>query len=310
EFRIVPPEKGPWHISVEADGFARTTTEAVDASARASNEPLVIELWRGATLEGTVRHPGGDPATDIWVLVTNGVPPASFTRTDAAGGYRLEQLSPGQQWVRATALQPGSLPTVFTSGGSGREPEAPLCTLAAGETRRLDLIVEAPAVVLVRVSSELPIIPQEFYGMGVLEREARSTPDMLEARWKAELRTLEFRFSAAGKTKLQVNLSNEMALTHELELSPGQTEVTLDVRGGPVEIVAAPGSTLPPTVVLRALCQSSGGERWVGNFSTATKDNGARCDWIPYGELTLISPETPSPRSFEHRAGSTLRIEW
>jgi hypothetical protein len=133
---------------------------------------------------------------------------------------------------------------------------------------------------------------------------------MLEAQWDAKLHTLQFQFPAGGQAKLQVNLSNELALTHELELGPGSLEVTLDVRGGPVEIVAAPGSPLPPTVALRAVCHSSGGERWVGNFFAATQGDRGRWEWVPYGVLTLISPETPAPQSFEHRAGSALRIEW
>ncbi len=315
EFCILPAARGEWHVTVRAAGFAATTTQPIACDPLPPQEPVVIELQRAATLEGTVRTAEGRAAADAYVLATNGVPPAKSVKTDEAGFYRITGLSPGEQWVVARTQKPGTVTSTYNSGGvPGAVPESS-CRLDPGEVRNLDLVIEAGARVRVHITGELPLRQEDLRGTALVRRAgadgAAGAEWIVEGRSGSDPRTLEFEVPGTGRLLLSVHLSDELILSHEADLGPGTSEFELDVSGAPVEIHGANGAALPAMLMLVCSSRSRSGQEWTANIQAATRgQDRVRLDWLPFGLLREVAAKGQTPRSFEHRAGSALRIEW
>lgn len=118
---------GTVHLNGQHPDFAATRASSV-VSAEGANE-LVIELSRGAALEGSVRNPSGAGVAGVQVRVTNEqAQQRETTLTGADGSYRFAHLAAGQSIVKR-------------SDRSGAESvDRKTVTLVDGETARVDFV--------------------------------------------------------------------------------------------------------------------------------------------------------------------------
>jgi len=93
---------GPNTLVAFHEGFASSEPVAIDATAAAPATGVVLRLRRGGTVTGEVFAADGKPAKNVQVVAQS---PGSFdtnmTRTDGAGTFRYEHLTPGSWTVSA-----------------------------------------------------------------------------------------------------------------------------------------------------------------------------------------------------------------
>jgi protocatechuate 3,4-dioxygenase beta subunit len=104
EFTEVRP--GSLDFTAVASGFKETSRNSVELPAGEDIDDLILDLTRGATVEGVVSLPDGRPAIGARVdRVREGGGPMmgmGGTATDGSGHYRLEGLEPGVLSIEAT----------------------------------------------------------------------------------------------------------------------------------------------------------------------------------------------------------------
>ena len=94
EVREVEPDER-YALLVMAEGFAQAelVLDALDTSPEA--EPVEVELVRGGSVEGRVLVHPGRSAEGVVVGLSRGDGKPHFVRSDAAGAFRVEHLTPG-----------------------------------------------------------------------------------------------------------------------------------------------------------------------------------------------------------------------
>ncbi|GJM20822.1 MAG: hypothetical protein DHS20C15_07370 [Planctomycetota bacterium] len=115
-------DPGSYALQVRAEGFAIGQSESFTVHREEETPPLEIALLRGGTLRGTVTDPEGEPVrgalvelheneyVDLYINEIFGDAMGSVelkiqTRTNAAGEYVLEHLTPDTYQVRASHLE-------------------------------------------------------------------------------------------------------------------------------------------------------------------------------------------------------------
>lgn len=117
EFRIEGMSVLPMNVKVRAAGYAPWETQLDGLRGGQENE-LLVELDRGATIQGFVHDAAGQPLGQVSVESSAPLPgypvmEASAAVTTADGTFELRDVAPGEE-IRLTASREGFAPTVVT----------------------------------------------------------------------------------------------------------------------------------------------------------------------------------------------------
>lgn len=93
-------EPGTWTLYADADGYAPGLIRDVNLQEGARDEPFVIQVQEGGTLQGMVRGTDGTPIENATVEITDAGGFRHNDGTDAAGRYEI-MLAPGSYSLRA-----------------------------------------------------------------------------------------------------------------------------------------------------------------------------------------------------------------
>jgi protocatechuate 3,4-dioxygenase beta subunit len=122
--RLLP--RGSYELTVQKEGFPRTTAAARTGAAGREVPPLRIVLGEGQRIRGKVLDREGRPVAAGLTLTAEeyggGEPERSVTSVDAQGAFELRDLSPGRFELRAVAR--GFAPARRTGIEVGAGPEA------------------------------------------------------------------------------------------------------------------------------------------------------------------------------------------
>lgn len=308
-FRLTPQEAGSFYLRAEVDGKAPRESGPFELTPDLGASGLEVVLVPGGAIEGRVLVPANDSAAGRIVGISRGDGHGVTARTDAAGRFRFEHLTPGPWLVRERReeISPGS---TTSSMGATDEP-VPLpwsCTVTDGATMRfdLDLTNAARAVLAGRLLFDsAPAVGWE----ASLRREpsgAEVASDRVDSQGRFRLEASE-----PGPYRLQVvglwQDSPMMFVLQELDLAAGEGAWDLDLPLGRIEGTASLGE----------------GERLV---YTWTRDDGLSlgCDVtpgpdgtfglpVPAGAGRLEQPvegESELHRPVEVQPAGVLWVEW
>jgi len=140
-------EPGSFSFTVNANGFANRTMEAV--SAGTANLRIVLE--KGLSIAGRVLLPDGSPAENVWVSAQDGNGNSGNGRVAEDGSFEIENLPDGVYVVRANTNRAFRL-----SGGKDNGPSVMPGVQEAvpAGTENLDIRLQAGATVEGRVTDE------------------------------------------------------------------------------------------------------------------------------------------------------------
>jgi RNA polymerase sigma-70 factor (ECF subfamily) len=127
-----------WYVRVDGgERFAAAIVGPFQGS-RLSADPLEVELDQGGAIEGVVLDGAGSPVEGAIVGAHCGDASPRTLRTDAAGRYRFERLTPGSWHVLLRAQELRS-DTSTTSMGLKAKPIPWNCEVPSGGVARVDL---------------------------------------------------------------------------------------------------------------------------------------------------------------------------
>ena len=263
------------HVMVRADGYARFDLGSVKP---ATGEVLDIELNRGATLTGRVADSRGDaiPDTHLFLHREGGVIGAfnasygpqrqERSQTDAQGRFRFDFLGPGPWRVQA-----------YGAGGISGRAESDLIRLQTGETREIELVVEASGAEVVGTATNHlgdPVAGAEIRITSHGDATGQSVSRQ-GSSWQTQADP-EGRFTypsvPTGDATITASHPEYQNGAQEITIYPGSNEVSLTLEPG-LEITgsvrSADGRPIPLALVQVELDLSSEqAQQWVNNPST------------------------------------------
>ena len=271
-FEIRSAAPGRYFLSASHERTSREKTEPFDL--RGDRVDLRIALPAAASLRGHVRNIPAGLERDVAVVAVGGSLCLRTVKVASDGAYRLERMQPGS-WVVRAVLAGGTdaidrkVAALFEDE---RTPTPPDLTLAAGESKELDLALELPAVG--RVEGSVLINGQPAPGFQVILRPAdgaaasarvtsRSIPD---ARGEFALRSVapgDYTFhvySTSSRQELHrqsLAVAADTATRVDAQVSVGglrgHVEASDDASHEPLDgtLTLLPGATAAPEDVRR-----------------------------------------------------------
>ena len=136
-------------LLTSAEGWA-TSEESIDLGSNSDSTALELELKPGGRLVGELRTPDGRSQADVVVAISRGDGKPRSTRTDEAGRYAFEHLTPGSWRVESRETEPAF--EVMAVSPRGHDAFRWDCEVVEGETTVFDL-------------DERHLLPIEFEGL-------------------------------------------------------------------------------------------------------------------------------------------------
>ncbi len=146
EYVLTLRRSGDWFVRAEAPGFAPTDLGPLHFEAGAGASALDLVLGRGGAITGRVIVTAGEDPSGRIVGLSRGDGHGFTGRTDAAGEYRFEGLTPGSWQVvwRKDEISTSSTTSSRSSGDGEKPAEIPWdCVVHEGGTTRFDLDLRA-----------------------------------------------------------------------------------------------------------------------------------------------------------------------
>jgi hypothetical protein len=234
EYALTLRESGEWFLRAEAPGFAPGDLGPLRLEAGVGARDLDLVLGRGGTIAGRVIVAAGEEKSGHIVGLSRGDGHGFTGRTDAAGEYRFEGLTPGNWQVvwRKSEISTSSV-TSSRSGGHARAPEIPWdCLVHEGQTTRFDLDLRALQVATLSGRFLLGGTAPPDWIVRLSRRDDPATSDesaSLDANGR-------FRLTTAGTGSFDLVFSgfvdNVCEATTRIELAPGENSYEGDVPAG------------------------------------------------------------------------------
>lgn len=144
EYVLSLRESDDWYVRASAPGFAPAELGPLRIEAGIGARGLDLVLGRGGAIAGRVLVPAGEEPSGHIVGLSRGDGHGFTGRTDAAGEYSFEGLTPGN-WQVAWRKGEISTNSTSTSSSSGQEPQRiPWdCVVHEDRTTRFDLDLRA-----------------------------------------------------------------------------------------------------------------------------------------------------------------------
>lgn len=217
--------------------------------------PIRLVLADRGRLEGRVTEHDGSPARGVLVAASPGLGLAWTTRTDASGKYAFDALAPGEyQVVREHEMPTDALMISIEHPDVpaplvGTNRIAPNCVVEGGRTARMDLRLEEPGTLVVRLDAPRStgdtidvLVSTHRGGNAFVNRiEPERAPDG----------SLSYRLPRPGiaSVSLDGNLGGETLYAHapSFVIERGTKELALSADGARIEgRLAAPFRTGEP----------------------------------------------------------------
>lgn len=307
EFTMYPESAGAWHLVIEAHGYARRASAAIDYDPRAVREPVVIELGRGGALEGRVLSSAGQPRSARWVFANNGIPPARAVQSDAQGRFVFEGLDEGSYSLSTRTHAPQSQGTMWSEGGRSVPALRMHCQVREGQRTQYDLIEPEPAIVLLEISAALLERCSQWEAHAqCLASESSSYGASFQGHFDSSGRSMRFELPEPGAFEIALRMGVLCHFQYNGQASAGTTRLSLSVEGSPLIVAPKSGSSLPASLY----ASSRWGEGWSAIAMEGPNERGEiEFGFWPQGPYELQAPDG-AQRSFVHTGASALRIEW
>ncbi len=142
-FALTLRQAGRYYLRAEAEGLAPAEIGPLELDPAIGAQELELALGPGGAIEGRVLVPAGESAANVIVGISRGDGKAATARSDLAGRFRFERLTPGEWFVTRAREEISPNRTSSSWGGSAPEELPFNCTVREGEVTRFDLDLTA-----------------------------------------------------------------------------------------------------------------------------------------------------------------------
>jgi hypothetical protein len=228
-FRLAGTESGTWVVAATAEGHRPARSS--DVVVPAKDDPLVLRLMAGGSLEVVVRRPDGQPAAGISVHVE--LAPATGVReaeTDTNGHVRFDRLPPGERNVRVRGQDWSLVRSV---------------SISVAGTRRVELTVpRGLAALSVRLLRQGRGEPERtvFLATGVEAGGMQARTAITDAEGRCR-----FEGIPSGPVLVAfVDRQGGRRRLRAMDLAPGENRAEIQIPGGSVRLLVVDALTAKP----------------------------------------------------------------
>lgn len=284
EFVARTSGSGRAKLLVEAPGWALAEVELELDDAL--DDVVTVELVRGGSIEGVVTVPSGESPRGLVVALSRGDSRARSVRTDDAGSFRVDGLTPGPWRVETRDVEPASGVVAIAHDGDDQD-FAWNCEVVDGVTSYVELELATTGDSVLEGLYLVDGAPAAGWSATVERRDYDSraraiAPTELDASGRFELHVPQDDYELTLRSP--VGAAVELTVSVQVEVEGARASWSGELRTASLRGAVEPGARL------RAVAGSSGqaeGSRFVTAVFTCDEAGAFAVGGLPVGEVSL-----------------------
>lgn len=142
-FTLTLRQAGRFYLRADSEGLAPAEIGPLDLDPAIGAQELELALGAGGAIEGRVLMPPGESPANVIVGISRADGKAVTARSDSAGRFRFERLTPGEWFVTRSREEISPNRTSSSWGGEAPEKLPFNCAVREGKVTRFDLDLTA-----------------------------------------------------------------------------------------------------------------------------------------------------------------------